>query len=287
MKQGLLAAYEANLAGSPYRGNLLRYARAFLETAPDLHRASIDQYLAILTETSSPGTVNYAFRVLRRLYAVNNLPWPYQRGEAPAIKERDEYRPQLDPSVVADLVSAAKAGRLYPQEACFLALSTTYMLRREEICNIGPRDVDLQERFLYVATVKSGRERYHLIPGEIIPILGKHDFSEHYAVSTASTMFQRILRKGAPYISAKEAKGLGWHAIRRAVAQGLADNGLSPLALIKFGRWRTNAGDMAMPVRYYGNVVVGKKKRAVTDEAKSDEEAFEKHPFLPLWRDDA
>jgi hypothetical protein len=42
---------------------------------------------------------------------------------------------------------------------------------------------------------------------------------------------------------------------------------------------------MEMPARYYGNVVVDLDETGpVLEEAKGDEEIFEKHPFLPYWR---
>jgi len=67
----------------------------------------------------------------------------------------------------------------------------------------------------------------------------------------------------------------------------LINNGLSLLAARSFLRWKSASGDMAMPAKYFGNVVLDVKEREpVLEETKGDEEAFEKHPFLPFWRNE-
>lgn len=283
-KNKLLAKYADNLAHSENKNHYLRYAKDFLDTAEGLTRASIEQHLAGLRKKRyRPGTVNFAFRVIRRLFAVNKLDWEFRQGESPTIGQRDEYRPQLSSRIIEMMIVAAKSGKLFSDEQCFLALSTIYGLRREEIANLSPKDIDLKSGAIYVATVKSGRERYHLIPQEIQPYLETHDFNKRYAVATVSQMFKRILAKAG----AGELRKLrlGWHSIRRPVLEGLVNNGVNVLAARAFLRWKGAAGDLAMPSRYYGNVTVDLGQTApVLEEAKGDEEIFEKHPFLPFWR---
>jgi len=281
-KNTLLNKYSDNLSNSPNRNAYLRHAQAFLDNTGGLDKAYIDAYIATLRKRYSPGTVNLAFRVIRRLYAVNGLPWEYRRGEAPVIKQRDEYRPQLSQGIIETMIRAARLGRLLNDEQCFLALSTTYGLRRGEL-NLRPGDVDLKSNAIYVATLKFGRERYHLIPPQIRPAIEAHDFGRRYGMATLSVIFNRILIKATR--GQLKAPHLGWHSIRRAVFQGLIRNGVDLLAARAFMRWKSAAGDMAMPARYYGNVVVGLATEApVLDEAKGDEEIFAKHPFLPFWR---
>ena len=284
-KKELLQKYAENLSNSENRDYYMKYARDYLDQADETGRDSIDQYLGNLRQAKrKPGTVNFAFRIIRRLYAVNGLPWEYRRGEAPPIGQRDEYRPQLSPQVVKMMVDAAKANSLYPEEACFLTLSTTYGLRREEMVNLKPEDIKLSSNAIYIATIKFGRERYHLIPPEIKPYLANHDFRERYAVGTMSQMFKRILLKAGAGELRKER--LGWHTIRRAAFDGVVNNGVNPMAARIFFRWKSAYGEMAMPARYFGNVVIGLKgHEPVLEEAKGDEEIFEKHPFLGFWRD--
>ena len=283
LKRKLLAKYSDNLANSKNRNHYLRYAQHFLNSSEGIDRASIDQYIANLRKKNKPGTVNFAFRVIRRLFAVNKLDWVYRQGEAPVIGQRDEYRPQLSPRIIEMMIAVAKNGKLFADEQCFTALSTIYGLRREELANLRPADVNLKKGAIYIATVKSGRERYHLIPDEICPFLEAHDFNNRYAVATLSQMFKRILIKSGAGELKKHR--LGWHTIRRPLLEGLVNNGVNILAARAFLRWKGAAGDLAMPARYYGNVTVDLgQTEPVLDEAKGDEDVFEKHPFLPFWR---
>jgi len=291
LKKRLLKKYKDNLDNPKTRNHYLSYAQHFLDNAEGLDRASIDKHIEELQEDNKPGTVNFAFRVIRRLFKVNEselakdgVDWPYRPGEAPSIGERDEYRPQLSPHIIEMMIVAAKNGRLFAAEQCFLALSTTFGLRRGEMVNLQPDDINLRSNAIYIATLKSGRARYHLIPPEIKPYLEAHDFNQRYAEATMSQMLKRILRKaGAGTIKDDD---LGWHAIRRAVFTGLINNGVNPMAARVFMRWKSASSDMAMPARYYGNAVVGLDEiEPVLEEAKGDEEIFQKHPFLPFWRE--
>lgn len=281
-KQALLKRYSDNLANSKRRNHYLSAAADFLEESEGLDRESIDKYIEHLRRKYKPGTVNFRFRVIRRLFAVNQLPWEYLRGEAPIIRERDEHRPQLGPQIIGKMILAGRYGKLAEDEVLFVALSTTYGLRREEMANLRPEDVDLKHGALYVATAKFGRERYHLIPKEILPYLKAHDFSVRYGLATISIIFHRVLLKAAA--GELKVSDIGWHAIRRALFDGLVRNGVDPLAARKFLRWKSATGDMAMPARYYGNVVIDIGTTApVLNEAQSDAEIFERHPFLPFW----
>jgi len=282
-KNKLLKKYTDNLANSSNRNHYIRYAGAFLDKAEGLDKVSIDRYIETLRKDYSPGTINFAFRVIRRLFGVNKLDWEYRQGEAPTIGQRDEYRPQLSPRIIEMLISTAKTGRLFIAEQCFVALSTTYGLRREEIANLQPADINLKAGSIYIATLKFGRERYHLLPQEIKPYLAAHDFTQRYAVATVSQMFKRILVKSGAGELKKHR--LGWHSIRRPVLEGLVNNGVNVLAARAFLRWKGAAGDLAMPARYYGNVTVDLgQTEPVLEEAKGDEKIFEKHPFLEFWR---
>jgi len=291
LKKRLLKKYRENLDNPKTRNHYLKYAQGFLDEAEGLDHTSIDKYIADLKKRNKPGTINFAFRVIRRLFKVNEnelekdgITWPYRPGEAPTIGERDEYRPQLSHHIIEMMIAAATSGKLFADEQCFLALSTTFALRRGELVNLGSKDIYLRSNSIYIATLKFGRARYHLIPSEIRPYVEAHDFEQRYAEATLSQMLKRILRKSGAGTIKDDA--LGWHAIRRAVFTGLINNGVNPMAARIFMRWKSASGDMAMPARYYGNAVVGLDEiEPVLEEAKGDEEIFQKHPFLPFWRE--
>jgi integrase len=291
LKTKLLKEYKSNLDNPKTRNHYLSYANHFLDNAEGLDRASIDKYIEEFQKHNKPGTVNFAFRVIRRVFKVNEselakdeITWPYRPGEAPTIGERDEYRPQLSPHIIEMMIAAATSNKLFTDEQCFLALSTIFALRRGELAHMRPADINLGSNAIYVVTLKMGRERYHLIPPEIKPYLEAHDFSQSYAEATMSQIFKRILRKSG----AGNIKDVGWHAIRRAVVTGLINNGVNPMAARIFMRWKSASGDMAMPSRYYGNAVIDLDQVApMLEEAKGDEKIFENHPFLPFWRNNA
>jgi len=283
-RDDLLQKYASNLPNSRSRNHFVSYARNFLDSADALDKEGINRHLAKLKrQGKSPGTINFAFRVLRTLFNVNKLDWPFRRGEAPLIGQRDEYKPALDPELIKIMVEAAKNGRLDISSACFLALSTVYGLRREEMCDLEPGDVDLEANTIFINTVKFGRERYHLIPAEIKPYLEGHDFSKRYNLTQMSQLFWVVVNRSG--LQSLKPHRLGWHSIRHTVKTLLDDSGLSLYAVHDFMRWKSVERQFAMDVRYHATHFVGLEgTRVVTQEAESDREIFEKHPLLEFWR---
>jgi len=284
-KADLLAKYASNLPDSRYRNHYVSYARNFLESAAALDKESVNKYLARLKrQGKKPGTINFAFRVIRTLFNVNKLDWPFRRGEAPQIRQRDEYKPALDPELIKIMVEAAKNGRLDTAPACFLALSTVYGLRRGEMCDLELGDVDLKAGTVFVSPVKSGRESYHLIPVEIKPYLEGHDFSKRYRLDQMSQMFWVVINRSG--LEALRSQRLGWHSMRRGLIFLLHRSGLDPFTVHHFMRFKGAADrELAMDIRYHATHFVGLEgTRVVTEKAESDREVFEKHPLLQFWR---
>ena len=282
----LLAKYEQNLINSENKNHYAGYAKKFLDYADNLDKETIDSYMKKLTrEKKSAGTINFAFRVIRRLFAVNELDWPYSQGQAPQISERDEYKPALDPEIIKLMIEATKDGRLDDDSAYFLALSTIYGLRRGEMVELKSGDIDFASGTIFISTLKNGRQRYHLIPMEIKPYLERRNFERQYDLTQVSQVFWRIINKSGLEALRTNGLKLGWHSIRRSLLAGLMDNGLNPFAARVFLRWKGVTGELAMPARYYASTVIGLKgNKVVSEEAKGDKEVFEKyHPFLKFW----
>ncbi len=291
-KTELLEKYSSNLTGSKNRNHYLSYARDFLDYTDGFNKEAVTKYVAHLRRKKmSPGTVNFAFRVVRRLFMVNatelkenGIEWPFLRGEAPMISQRDEDKPALDIDFVKIMIDAAKEKKLSVDEAAFLSLSTVYGLRREEMVNLQPQDISFTDNTIYVATIKHGRQRYHLIPPEIGPYLQEHDFETRYSLPAMSQMFWRVIN----HCELEELKQyrLGWHSIRRSLLTLLHKAGLDVFSVHQFLRWKGGAeGSLAMDARYHATSFIGLKgKRVVATEAEGDKEIFEKHPFLELWR---
>lgn len=283
-KADMLAKYASNLPDDRYRNHYVSYARSFLESAAALDKESINKYLAKLKrQKKSAGTINFAFRVIRTLFNVNKLDWAFRRGEAPQIRQQDEYKPALDPELVKVMIEAAKNGKLGASPTCFLALSTVYGLRREELCDLEPSDVDLEADTIFISTIKFGRERYHLIPEEIKPYL-RYDFSQRYSLTQMSQLFWVVVNGAG--LQALKPQRLGWHSMRRGLIFLLHRSGLDPFTVHHFMRFKRAADrELAIDVRCHASHFVGLEgTRMVTEEPESDKEVFEKHPLLQFWR---
>lgn len=283
-KAELLSKYESNLAGSKNKNHYLSYAKRFLDYADALDKENVNNYIKKLKrQGNSPGTLNFAFRVVGRLFKVNGIEWPFRRGEAPQIGQREEVKPALDPEVIKAMIQAAKDNGLENDEACFLALSTVYGLRREEMYNLVSKDIDFKGNTIFISTVKSGRQRYHLIPLEIKPYLERHDFENRYSDTAMSQMFWRIINKSG--LEAFKSERLGWHSIRRTLITLLHQSGVDPFTVHQFMRWKGAQRDMAMDTRYHATHFVGLEgTKVVAMEAQSDKEVFKKHPLLKFWK---
>jgi len=284
-KAELLEKYSSNLAASKNKNQYLSYAGDFLDHANDLNKESVTRYMERLKRNNnSPGTRSFAFRIIRRLFVVNGIAWPFSRGEAPQIGQRDEYKPALDPELIKIMIYAAKNSNLHSDEAAFLALSTTYGLRRQEMANLKASDVDLDNNTLFVATLKHGRERYHLIPLEIQPYLEAHDFNEIYSLTGMAQVFWRIVNNSG--LEQLKQYRLGWHSIRRTVLSVLHASGLDPFSVHQFLRWKGGSeGDLAMDARYHASSFIGLEgTKVVTLEAEGDKEIFARHPLLAMWK---
>ncbi len=152
-------------------------------------RTSVDRWLdGLRKEHQSAGTIRLKWRILSRLFKANQLPWPYKRREGPKPpQELEEDRPIADVEIVEDLIRASM--KLQPAHRALLAMSTTYGTRRQEISlqwneseqrleGLGPDSFDWKRKLVYVVTAKSGRQRYHLIPDEILPFLQAYDWGQ-------------------------------------------------------------------------------------------------------------
>jgi len=154
---------------------------------------------------------------------------------------------------------------LNSKEVAYLALSTTYGLRREEMCN--PNAPDINDGTITIHTVKGGPTTTHLIPPELSPFL--QDFRT-YSTDYMSHIFLGMLRKTGVKVGA----GYGWHSIRRALATELLLSEVSALNILRYMRW----SDASLKGEF-GMLTIYAKK----DQARIDQQIFRIHPFLPYW----
>lgn len=280
----LLEQYSKGLGSTgALRNHYLSYARDFLEYSEGkLDRQSVEEYLKHIRRKRhlSDGSVNFIYRILRTLFKRNGVEWPFNRGESPQIREDRIKAPALDPEVIIEMIETAKQ-RPGSAETTFLALATTYGLRRVEMANLTQEDVNIKDRVIHIATAKHGRERTHIIPEEIIPYLETYDFSQQRSVFKIFVLWYSIERM----VGMEHTERLNWHAVRRTLNTLLLDH-LPDTVVMSFLRWKQRTSS-SMPFRYSAQRFVGKKgvtTRVVGEALSVDEKIFEVHPFIKYWK---
>lgn len=287
----LIGNYSKGLASTGKTRTLfLRFASDFLDYANgDFSRETISKYIEHLREQHhySDGSINFAFRVARTLFSRNEailknegFEWPYRRGESPQIREDRIQAPALHPGTIGRAIAAVKDNN-EPDEKAFLALSTTYGLRRVEMVNLEARDLKLKDRTIHIATAKHGRERTHLIPEIIIPYLAGYDFSQKRSENFIFTLWYHIEHR----IALSHTDQVGWHSIRRSLNTILLRR-LPEATVMSFLRWKQRTSSH-MPFRYSAIKFVGEEGEStevVGDALDVDNQVFEVHPFLEYWQ---
>jgi len=291
-KEQILEVYMNHLSSKgAARQHVLSYASEFLEYAEgDYTRATIEKYMEHIKRKHEykDSSLNFIFRVIRTMFNRNKLDWPFNRGEAPMVRESSILAPALGPRTVRRAIAAVKKSDDAAAKA-FLALSTVYGVRRQEIMNITAEDIRYKDKTIYIATLKHGRERTHLLPDEIIPYLQDYDFDTPRSGFGMLMLWYSIERM----IDFKHLEHVGFHSIRRTV-ETLLEREFKDLVLVRnFMRWKTqDSNDMVQ--RYSATQFVGDDEEytELNEDSKSvDQLIFAKredgtyrHPFLGDWK---
>jgi len=237
-------------------------------------------------EHMSDGTRRKTWGVLHRLFAVNEIPWPFKRGDAPVIKQQSVYAPALaalDIHHMVDVVLGRRPSQgpaSTEEHRCFLAIATTWGCRREEMSTMQPDYIDTKAGLLFVATAKKGRERYHIIPDAVMPHLQAWGFTKPESPDRLSALFNEL----KAMVALARLEDVGWHSIRRSLTKELLRAGLSEADVGAYMRWGRSSSNMVL--RYGGSMTVGSE----TEEAdlgvvdrELDKKILAVHPFLPWW----
>ena len=264
------------------RSQYINRVHHFLKSSNgEMTREAVETYMATLGRYS-PSSRRQFYSLLQSLFTRNGIEWPFHRGEGPQVSDLDINAPAIDPSVVAAMVKAAKAGVLDAEKAAYLAISTTYGCRKVELCELHEESLNLKDRTIYIATAKHGRQRYHLVPDEIMPVLEAHTFRRR----TDDDLFRM-------WYFIEDAVGfghhprLGWHAVRRTLDTELL-RVLPETTVQSFLRWKKSSSSR-MAFRYSATTYIGfdgSSRALAADLQKEDLEVFSKHPFLPYWGKD-
>ena len=268
-----------------------------------LTRPAVERWIKIRERKFRPGTVRLEWLQLRRVFEANGIRWPFAAREIPTVAEGEEDQPLASSELGTALVEASM--RLDPIHRALLAVSTTYGIRRaemtytwnpaaEEYDGMGNDNFDFDQKLIFVETVKSGRQRYHLIPDAIIPVVQAYDWGEERSNHKVSKV----------NVDLREEAGLGkddfarvsWHAIRRRIARWLLDGekddagsivlpGFTESEADTFMRWKPPSGSMAQ--RYARGQEVGLDGRRTQQmeerDVTLDRRAFALNPWLGDW----
>jgi integrase len=299
--EDVLEEYAKELAGSrkSVRSGRLYYARSFLEACKgDITAEAVRRWWKSLERRGlSPSTVRLAVSIAKRVVKIAakvhdrrlreeitaidpgqpdaaarilrlmNLPrpeWPLPAREMP--KAFGEKRETFTDEEARAIVLAATDGKLEKDEAAFTALASVYGMRQVEIRELRPEQIDLRRRILRIETAKHGQKRYHLIPNELVPYLEAHDFATYYSEFSMWRMFKQICQKAG----VQKREQLGWHSWRRYIDSSLSAR-LPRTVVRRFLRWK----EAGMEEVYF-----------TLEDKEVDEEVFQVHPLLPIWRQD-
>jgi len=228
-------------------------------------------------EKISERTLRKEFFHLKKLALANGWDWRLQADDAPYPEDEAQSHPLL-PDQVEVLVRARS--KLSPAETFYLAVATTWIVRREDLSRIKKRDFDGETFIIHHS--KRGRNVRHLIPDALRPVFAEYRPKQHDP-STLSLMFHRICAKAG----LEHQRGMGWHSLRHTlttmIAARLPQNSLDPALIADYGGWSRKA----MGGFFGGETMVGIYRHPDildTDPHGMDKVIYGIHPFLPLWQ---
>ncbi len=215
---------------------------------------------------------------LNSLAKANNWDWPFKsKVDAPEVDEDAGVSPAMK---VTDIEALIRAQVLYNKsERYYLAVATTWVVRRIELCRLSTQHYDGET--ITIPTAKHGHKTRHLIPGSIKPVLTAY----HPQINTERGMnllFASICNKaGVPRES-----GLSWHGVRRTLRTELdfalaKINQPSSLIGIYAGWSRKKIGNV-----YGGAPMLGvymHTEARTEDPFYIDNIIYPVHPFLKVW----
>jgi hypothetical protein len=149
-------------------------------------RDDVIRYLSCLREEGyRQSSIDVMLRPVKLLAQIQG--WSFPRLTMPKVRDGDVSRPILSRGEVCLMIRRGKEV-LSARELAYLALSSTYGLRREELSGLGRIDGRVTVR-----TVKGGPVTVHVVPDEIRPYLAGY---ERTGVRYMSSVFGENYWKG-------------------------------------------------------------------------------------------
>jgi len=225
----------------------------------------------------SERTLQKEFFILKKLAQANQWEWPFVKEDTPYVEEEAEGV-SLSPDTIELLI---KAHPLYTKpEKFYLAISTTFGCRREELHRINKRDCNIE--YITIFTAKHGKKKKHPIPDVLKPLLDAYRPSTHN-VSSLTCLFARICKKAGYDRKPRES----FHAIRHGFVTALewkcAENRV-PLSVVgDYMGWKKatigmRSSGSAMQGIYSQHSIMSEDPDAL------DRLVYKIHPFLDFWK---
>lgn len=260
--EDLIARGKREATARQWRSMAVRFAECcgIKET---YERSDVVKFLASLrAEGFRESTLAVAMRPIKLLAQIQG--WDFPHLSMPKVRESDITRPIFSFEDVSFMI---RRGRqvLPARLLAYLALSTTYGLRREELCTLG----DIGQT-VTVNTVKGGLVTTHLVPPEIKPYIKAYRRAEKRYMTK---LFQKMV-EDLGFIG---LANYGWHSIRRALVTELVNRDVSLLNIMRFMRW----SDASLRGQFNMVSVYAARKQETIDRS-----IFEVHPFLSVWRNE-
>lgn len=225
-------------------------------------------------------TLRKDFFILQKLARANKWPWPFDRDDAPYDEEKKKL-PVMRRETVEQLIKAKAL--LTKAERFYLAVATTWLVRREELTRI--KKIDFDDNTIFINTAKHGKKARHLIPDVLKPVFAEYRPKEHNPASL-SEMFRRICSKAGVELRPRE----GWHAIRYSL-NTILESTLPRRVLSDFSHWKTiSSGESQADRGMRGEDMIERYRRSEIlddDPFYADKVVYSVHPFLPLWSKDS
>jgi integrase len=237
-------------------GNFLRSTEKMGDWTP----ADVKEYFAKELEAGRSKTyLRFQYTALKPLFLHEGTRIPVPRSIIRPPKLDELNAPALDPDEVMAMIQVARDGRLDPRDVALLAASSIWGFRRSELATLQIT----AEGFVTVAAAKTGAPRMHLIPDNMWPAL--HGYQQMPMLRVSERF--HVIRKAAKI---RNVRGMGWHAVRRAVATALWESGVPGPTINAYMGWAPQSRYSA--TRYY-------RPRA----RDVDQAVYQVHPYLAVW----
>lgn len=231
-------------------------------------------YIKVLRDSGGKESyIKFNYYILRSFFDAVGFEFPLRRVPKPRFGVVEEpLRTILSFGEVVQLITEG-INVCSKYELAYLALSTTYGLRRVELAQINRNDFNWNEGRITIRTRKRGEVRTHFIPEEIKPYLKRYSFNENLKPVTLSKYFHNICEKCGVSVDER----YGWHSIRRRLVIELDNTKqLTNREIHQFMRWKA-------PTETFSFIPI-----TITYTERPTEELdlkiFSVHPFLKYWK---